>query len=180
MIEEAAKAYETELRERTANIGSDDSINPSPAHIILKYFERYGKRLFGHPTLRDKDGTILAVVERTDNVPEHFFGTEKRKLRRRLGHAHLGRDLEDQPAQAALVANLEHPEYVRVVCGSVDNLPIAFAELDQQDLEKTTPLSRNNRVSALLRRIRVLVKNEAEAQPSENGNGKIDAVATEF
>jgi len=25
--------------------------------------------------------------------PEHFFGAEKRKLRRRLGRAHLGRDL---------------------------------------------------------------------------------------
>jgi len=79
--------------------------HPSPADIILKYFKRYGKHLFGHPTRRDEDGTILAVVERTDNVPEHFFGAEKRKLRRRLGRAHLGRDLEDQPAQVALVAN---------------------------------------------------------------------------
>ena len=179
MIEEAAEAYEAELRERTAN-GTDDAINPSPARVILKYFERYGKHLFGHPTLRDEHGTILAVVERTDNVPEHFFGAEKRKLRRRLGRAHLGRNLEDQPAQAALIANLEHPEYVRVVCGCVDHLPTAFAELDQQGLERTTPLSRNNRDSALLHRVRVLVKNEAEAQASDNESGKIDVVTTEF
>ena len=124
-----------ELRERTANTGNDDTINPSPARIILKYFKRYGKHLFGHPTLRDEDGTILAVVERTDNVPEHYFGAEKRKLRRRLGRAHLGRDLEDQPAQAALVANLQHPEYTRVVCGSLDNLAMAFAQLDEQAFE---------------------------------------------
>lgn len=122
----------------------------------------------------------MAVVERTNNVPEHFFGAEKRKLRRRLGRAHLGRDLEDHPAQAALVANLKHPEYVRVVCGSVDNLATTFAELDEQDLERTTPLSRNNRDSALLRRVRILVKNEAEPQPSDNESGKIDAVTTEF
>jgi hypothetical protein len=180
MIEEAAKEYQTELRERTANISNDDSTNPSPARIILKYFKRYGKHLFGHPALRDEDGTILAVVERTDNVPEHFFGAEKRKLRRRLGRAHLGRDLEDQPAQAALVANLEHPEYVRIVCGSVDNLPTAFAKLDEQDLEQTTPLSRNNRDSALFRRVQILIKNEDKTSPSDEKSDTIDTTTTDL
>ena len=180
IIEEAAKEYQAELRERTANISNDDSTNPSPTRIILKYFKRYGKHLFGHPALRDEDGTILAVVERTDNVPEHFFGAEKRKLRRRLGRAHLGRDLEDQPAQAALVANLEHPEYVRVVCGSVDNLPTAFAKLDEQDLERTTPLSRNNRDSALFRRVQVLIKNEDKTKPSDEKSDSIDATTTDL
>ncbi|MCP4196127.1 MAG: hypothetical protein GY762_03175, partial [Proteobacteria bacterium] len=141
---------------------------------------RYGKHLFGHPTLRDEDGTILAVVERTDNVPEHYFGAEKRKLRRRLGRAHLGRDLEDQPAQAALVANLQHPGYVRVVCGSLDNLAMVFAELDEQAFEQTTPLSRHNRDSALLRRVRILVKNEATNQPSGDKSSTIEAATTEL
>jgi hypothetical protein len=180
MIEAAAKAYEGELRERTANTGSDDSSHDSPSRVILKYFERYGKHLFGHPTRRDADGRILAVVERTDNVPEHFFGAEKRKLRRRLGRAHLGRDLEDQPAQAALTANLQHPEYVRVLCGSLDNLHTAFAELDEQALERTTPLSRNNRDSVLLRRVRTLVENEPDAKPSDEKSGRIDAATTEL
>ena len=136
-------------------------------------------RAVGHPTCRDEDGTILAVVERTNNVPEHFFGAEKRKLRRRLGRAHLGRDLEDQPAQAALAANLEHPEYVRVVCGSVDNLPTAFAKLDEQDLVRTTPLSRNNRDSALFRRVQVLIKNEDKTKPSDDKSDTIEATTTE-
>ncbi len=180
MIEEAAKEYEAELRERIANIGNDDSNNPSPAKIILKYFERYGKHLFGHPALRDEDGTILAVVERTDNVPEHFFGDEKQKLRRRVGRAHLGRDLEDQPAQVALVANLQHPEYVRVVCGSLDNLATAFAQLDEQALGRATPLSRNNRDSALLRRVRKWVKNENDAKSGDDKSGTTVAATTEL
>ncbi len=180
MIEEAAKEYQAELLERTANTSHEDSTNPSPARIIQKYFKRYGKHLFGHPTLRDEDGTILAVVERTDNVPEHYFGAEKRKLRRRLGRAHLGRDLEDQPAQAALVANLEHPEYVRVVCGSTDNLVTAFAKLDEQDFERTTPLSRNNRDSDLFRRVQALIKNEDKTKPSEDKSDTIDTTTTEL
>jgi hypothetical protein len=158
----------------------DDSTNPSPARIILKYFEPYGRHLFGHPAPRDQDGTILAVVERTDNVPEHFFGAEKRKLCRRLGRAHLARDLEDRPAEAALAANLQHPEYVRVVCGSLDNLAIAFAEPDQPALERTTPLSRSNRDSAMFRRVRVLVKNEDETKASDHKNDTIDMATTEL
>ncbi len=116
----------------------------------------------------------------TNNVPEHFFGAEKRKLRRRLGRAHLGRDLEDQPPQAALVANLQHPEYIRVVCGSLDNLATAFAELDEQAFEQTTPLSRNNRDSALFRRVRVLVKNDDKGKLSNDERDTIGAVATEL
>ena len=71
-------------------------------------------------------------------------------------------------------------EYVRVVCGSLGNLATAFAQLDEQALERTTPLSRNNRDSALLSRVRILVKNEAEDQSSDNKSGKIGAATTEL
>ena len=99
----------------------------------------------------------MAIIERTNNVPEHFFGHEKQHLRRRLGRANLGRDLEDQPAQAALAANLRHSDYVRMLCACLDQLPIAFAELDAQALAQTTPLSRSNRDSKLQHRIRTLL-----------------------
>ena len=174
MIEHAAKEYQGELRERITNT------NPSPATIILKYFEHYGDHLFGHPALRDEDGAIVAVVERTDNVPEHFFGAQKQKLRRRVGRAHLGRDLEDQPAQVALVANLQHLDYVQVVCGSLENLAPAFAELDEEALDRATPLSRDNRNSALLRTVRRLVKSEAKAQSDGNKSRTIKPPTTEL
>jgi len=90
-------------------------------------------------------------------------------LRRRLGRANLGRDLEDQPAQAALAANLRHPDYVRVLCGSLDHLPMAFAELNEQALAQTTPLSRSNRDSKLQQRIRTLLKGEKTADSGADG-----------
>lgn len=177
MIAEAAKTYQEELRERIASTAHENTTPIfSPASVILKYFENYGRHLFGHPTLRDEDGTILAVVERTDNVPEHFFGAQKRKLRRRVGRAHLGRDLEDQPAQAALAANLQHPEYVRVLCGSLDNLDVAFASLSERALEQATPLSRNNRDSELFRRVRLLVEKENSARSAAKNTGREDTI----
>ena len=152
LIETASEAYQKALRERLPN-----ATTHSPASVILKYFKDYGKRLFGHPTRRDVDGSILAIVERTNNVAEQFFGHEKHKLRRRLGRAHLARDLEDQPAQAALAANLQYPDYVRLLCGSLDNLSTAFAELDEQALKKASPILRNNRDTELFRRIRAFL-----------------------
>ena len=120
----------------------------------------YNKHLFGHPARRDESGKIIAMVERTNNVAEHFFGADKQKLRRRLGRANLGRDLEDQPAQAALAANLRHTDYVRLLSGSLENLPATFARLDQEEYQEASPLQRNNKDSGLLKRIGVLVADE--------------------
>ena len=159
-IEAALRDYRAELGERIASSPCAGSLSTSPSTVIESYLDRYRERLFGHPTRRDEAGTIVAIVERTNNVPEHFFGHEKQHLRRRLGRANLGRDLEDQPAQAALAANLRHPDYVRALCGSLDHLPTAFAELDELALAQANPLSRSNRDSKLQHRIRALLKDE--------------------
>ena len=165
-IEAALREYRAELGERIASEQSKGARSTSPSTVIVNYLDRYRERLFGHPTRRDEEGKIVAIVERTNNVPEHFFGHEKQHLRRRLGRANLGRDLEDQPAQAAFAANLRHPDYLRVLCGSLYHLSAAFAELNERALEQTTPLSRSNRDSKLQRRIRVLLKDE---KPFDSG-----------
>jgi len=159
-VNEATDQYVRRLRSR---VGDQDKKKPStPDGVILKYLDRYSDNLFGHPVLRDDQGAVVAVVDRTNNVPEHFFAQGKENLRRRLGKAHLGRDLEDQPAQAALVANLRHDDYVRVLCGSLDNLANAFADLDQKALDEATPLARESRDSGIKHRIRALLDQEAE------------------
>ncbi len=127
-LKEIEKQVDRYLKDLRIRVGDESLIRPTTPHaIILKYFNKYKNQLFGHPVIRDEDGTVIAVVERTNNVEEHFFGSEKQQLRRRVGRAHLGRDLEDQPAQAALAANLRHPDYVRILCGSLDHLHNAFA-----------------------------------------------------
>lgn len=160
-IEKATQLYHEQIRQRV----SDRPGVASPEVVILKYLDRDAKHLFGHPARHDHNGKIIAGVERTNNVAEHFFGADKQKLRRRLGRANLGRDLQDQPAQAVLVANLHHADYVRVLCGSLEHLPVAFAELDQVSCADATPLQRSNRDTRLLKRIKALVEDE---QSTEN------------
>ncbi|MBT7072885.1 MAG: hypothetical protein HN975_18580 [Anaerolineae bacterium] len=163
-LKEIEKQVERYLNDLNRRVGNENLAKPTTPHaIILKYFHKYKAQLFGHPVIRDTDGTVIAVVERTNNVDEHFFGNEKQKLRRRVGRAHLGRDLEDQPAQAALAANLHHPDYVRILCGSLDHLHNAFADLDQQAFDQATPLVRSNRDTTLQNRVRTLLKHLQEA-----------------
>ena len=136
--------------------------HPLPEAVVLAYLDRYKGQLFGHPMARDDAGRVVVVVERTNNPAEQFFSNAKRKLRRRLGRANLGWDMQDQPAQAALAANLLDPHYVEIVCGTVDELPHAFAELERSGAATAQPaLERNKKHSDLCRRIR-----EREAEPA--------------
>lgn len=162
-LQEIEKQVECYLNDLRKFVGDENLTKPATPHgIILKYFTKYEGQLFGHPVIIDDDGEIIAVVQRTNNVDEHFFGNEKQHLRRRVGRAHLGRDLEDQPAQAAIAANLRHPDYVRILCGSLDHLHNAFADLDEQALRDATPLVRSNRDSELQKRVRTLLDQSDE------------------
>jgi len=170
-IEQTVADYREQLGRHTAGL-SRVAAKANPEARILCYLRRYGAHLFGHPALRDEQGDVLAVVERTNNVLETLFGHTKQRLRRRLGRAHLGRDLEQQPPQVMLAANLEHPDYVRVLCGSLDHLPEAFAELDGA-LAGSGDLPRNNRDFRLHRRVRDLL----DTPRSTTGEGHLTAQA---
>jgi len=76
-------------------------------------------------------------VERTNNDLESLFHTIKHRERRRSGRKFLTHDFEVLPPAATLAANLTHPDYVRLVCGSLDGLAAAFAELDAADRSRS-------------------------------------------
>ena len=152
------RRYEENLRKR-ARAASAKGTGPGRAErIILRYLDLYGDGLHSHPVARDAKGRAVAVVDRTNNVIEQFFGQAKQRLRRRVGRAHLGRDMEDQPAQAALTANLRDPDYVQVLCGTLDRLPQAFAQLDHATFSGPSRLRRKNRDAELCRRNRAWAK----------------------
>lgn len=167
-IEKDVEQYLEELHKQVGSKKNRNNMSSSPQVVILEYFKRYGDKLFGHPFRYDELGNVAVVVERTNNIPEHFFGGSKRLLRRRLGRANLARDLQQQPAQAALTYNLRHSNYVHIVCGSLENLPKVFAALDEQTLEKATPLYRDHRDSRLERRIRALLEKDKDEKIPEN------------
>ncbi len=166
-IKQAVEQYTNDIEGRITAKKKRAKRSKSAAGIILGYLQQYYPFLFGHPVKLDEDGRIVAVAQRTNNVAEHFFGQEKQQLRRRVGRGQLGRDLEDQPAQVALVANLKDPEYVRCLVGSLDKLPDAFAKLVQETSTELKPLNRDNRNSQLHRVLRKLLEESAEHNEEE-------------
>lgn len=99
--------------------------------IILTHLEDHGRFLWGHAiSLPAELGGGIRLVERTNNAQEGLFHHFKRGERRRSGRKVLSHDMEQLPPAALLALNLKHPDYVAILCGSLDKLPQAFAEFD--------------------------------------------------
>ena len=102
--------------------------------MILRHIEKHGKSLWGHEIKLPSGGTRL--VDRTNNYPEGFYRDLKHDERRRSGRKVLTQDFENLPPEAALVRNLRCQDYVEIVCGSIDQLSMSFAQLDAKDRHK--------------------------------------------
>jgi hypothetical protein len=118
--------------------------------IVLAHLERHGKFLWGHAVpMPNQLGGGVRLVDRTNNILEGFFHTMKHGERRRSGRKNLAQDFERLPPAAALAANLTRPDYVLIVCGSLDQLPLAFARLDARDRSRPqAAISRNEKQSS--------------------------------
>lgn len=132
-IEDDLTRYRTALSRRLLRSTGDSR---DALKTVINTLDRVKGQLFGHPVVRDNNGNTIFVVDRTNNAVEHFFSRQNQAMRRRTGRKNLGRDLEDLPAEAALVHNLSKPDYVRIVAGSLDQLPSRFASIRPLD----TPL----------------------------------------
>lgn len=101
--------------------------------LVLSHLDRHASSLWGH-AIRLPDGTTR-LVARTNNQLEGLFHTFKHAERRRSGRKILTQDLEQIPAAAVLALNLRHPDYVELLCGSIEQMPAAFAKLDADAVE---------------------------------------------
>ncbi len=121
-----------------------------PAHdrrqaidIVLTHLQRHGATLFGHAIpLPDSVGGGVRLVDRTNNCLEGLFDDLKHGERRRSGRKVLTQDFEQLPPAAALAANLRVSDYVAIVCGPLDKLPQAFAQLDASSRRRSCLVAR--------------------------------------
>lgn len=101
--------------------------------IVLAHLRRHGRSLWGHAIcMPPRAGGGVRLVERTNNALEGFFRAIKHGERRRSGRKLLTYDFERLPAGSALVVNLTRPDYVEILCGSLDQMPRAFMEIDAE------------------------------------------------
>jgi len=97
--------------------------------IIVTHLDKYWEGLFGHCLQQDGSDQRSMMVQRTNNMSERFFRHVKRFLRRITGKKKLNREINALGDKTLLVFNLKTPSYVKLICGHLDNLAQAFADL---------------------------------------------------
>ncbi|MEW5907081.1 MAG: hypothetical protein AB1734_09935 [Elusimicrobiota bacterium] len=129
-VRRAVESLERNLRRRRPERGPAQDARQA-IDIVLDHLDRHRGSLWGHAIPLPKEtGSGIRLVDRTNNALERLFRAMKQGERRRSGRKVLSYDFERLPAGAALVSNLTRPDYVKILCGSLDRLPEAFAELD--------------------------------------------------
>ncbi len=130
------KRFVASLRKRRPQRGPAQDLREA-IDVIREHLNKHGESLWGHEVrLPAKAGGGVRLVDRTNNLPEHFFHGMKHGERRRSGRKNLARDFEMLPPESALVQNFNHPDYLAIVCGSLDRLPRVFAEMDAAERGK--------------------------------------------
>ena len=143
-IRKAADHFERDLRRRRPERGPAQDERQA-IDIVLDHLERHGSSLWGHAIrLPKRIGGGIRLVDRTNNTLEGFFRAMKHGERRRSGRKVLTHDFEQLPAGAALASNLTRSDYVEILCGSLDQLPQAFAELDAAQRDKKLAASKTD------------------------------------
>lgn len=128
------------LRERRPQRGPAQQVRQA-IDIIIEHIERHGSSLHGHLiALPDAAGGGIRLVNRTNLPLEGFFHDFKHRERLRSGRKSLAHDLEVLPGAAMLASNLRHSDYVSILCGTLTELPKAFAKLDAVDRRVCLPV----------------------------------------
>jgi hypothetical protein len=147
-------AFEKSLRQRRPARGPAQDTREA-IDVILDHIETHRPNLFGHDIQLPKiAGGGVRLVARTNNLSENTFGTFKHGERERTGFKNLGHVLETIPAEALLATNLRDDDYVSILCGAIDKLPRAFAELDRKEresrLQNEAPQNTENELAPIL------------------------------
>jgi hypothetical protein len=147
-VQKAVEDLEASLEHRRPERGPAQDLR-SAIDLILSHLERHGPSLWGHVIpLPAATGCGFRVVERTNVLLESFFHEIKHGERRRSGRKILTQDFEQLPASAVLARNLTKPDYVALLCGTLDDLPHAFAQLDALDRSSSLPARLRARTAA--------------------------------
>jgi hypothetical protein len=147
-IRKAIRTLRRSLRKRRPARGPAEDTREA-IDLILAHLKEHESSLWGQVIkLPERAGGGIRIVARTNNLLETFFHRMKHGERRRSGRKVLTDDFEHLPAEAALAYNLTRPDYIEILCGSLERLAEAFADLDlakrSQDLatppsERSTP-----------------------------------------
>lgn len=97
---------------------------------MAEQIDRYGDKLFADPiTVTTPTGALTLYPQRTNNILEQFFRSQRHAHRRKTGNDSMGRALQAMLADTPLIKNLDNPDYMEILLDGQANLEELFAEL---------------------------------------------------
>jgi ElaB/YqjD/DUF883 family membrane-anchored ribosome-binding protein len=135
-IKKALREYKVSLQLRYLR-GESAKDKQQAVETILKHLKEHENNLWGHVIQMPKFAAGgIKIVCRTNNCLENFNGRLKQEERKRSGRKVLTKDFEDLPEGVPLIKNLKKLDYVEVLCGSLENLPVEIAKSDHAERVK--------------------------------------------
>ncbi len=98
---------------------------------LLKQIAKFKDKLFADPIkVKTPAGDILVQPQRTNNIMEQFFRDVKRHCRKKNGQSSLSKTLKGMLADTALIKNLNHADYMKILLKGKSSLEERFSDID--------------------------------------------------
>jgi len=123
---------------------------------MLAQIDKYNERLFADPIdVQTPAGKITICPQRTNNILERLFRSQRRGYRRRSGNNSMRRFLQAMLADTPLVKNLDNPDYMEILLDGKSSLEELFAGIDSHSV--TESKNTDNIISRVLPGYRSLI-----------------------
>jgi hypothetical protein len=100
---------------------------------MIQQLDKYWVKLFADPLIvNTPEGPFTIAPQRTNNILERFFRSEKRQNRKKSGTSSLNRTLKTILADTPLVRNLANEEYHNIILGDCSSLAERFSQIDRK------------------------------------------------
>jgi len=112
---------------------------------MLAQIDKYNDKLFADPIdVQTPAGKITICPQRTNNILERLFRSQRRGYRRRSGNNSMRRFLQAMLADTPLVKNLDNPDYMEILLDGKAGLEELFAEIDSNSVAETKNFIENH------------------------------------
>jgi len=126
---------------------------------MLKYWDK----LFADPFIVEVTGEKkMFFIHRTNNIMEQQFRLFAYSYRRVHGNRSIRRNLENIPEYLPLVANLKHPDYVKLVFRDESNMAKKFSEIDVKIIRTMVTKHHSNKKNLVSNKIKYKVLRQSQ------------------
>jgi hypothetical protein len=117
---------------------------------MLEQIDKYWEKLFSDPMeVNINDEKFIIVPQRTNNVLEQFFRSEKRCYRKKSGTGSLSKTLKTMLAEKPFVKNLGNNEYYQCILNGCKTLEERFSQIDVGLVKKKLKKEEKNQLKAM-------------------------------